>query len=298
MERRFVTLDVFTDKRLAGNPLAVVLDCDGLNSVAMQSIAREFNLSETVFVLPPEDAVNLSRIRIFTPGGELPFAGHPTVGSAVCLALKRGLVPGERVNFGLEVKIGTIACTVRVGQDDTAYAWFPLPSLPMEAGAPAATEDIARALGIPESEIGFGRHAPSRFQMGPAFTFAPVANTDVLSRVGMSAGWDAAFGMDEHRAAYVYAPGTGAPAFHARMFSPGMGFSEDPATGSASAAFARVLERFGSLPDGSRTLEIEQGRDMGRPSRIVLGVDIRSGQLTEVTIGGDAVVVMEGTIRA
>lgn len=298
MERRFATLDVFTDKRLAGNPLAVVLDGDGLDSLSMQTIAGEFNLSETVFVLPPEDAVNLARIRIFTPCGELPFAGHPSVGSAVCLALKRGLAVNERVNFGLEVKIGTIACTVRVGQNDTAYAWFPLPSLPKEAGAPAAVEDIARALGISAGDIGFGAHVPSRFQMGPAFTFVPVANTEVLSRVSVNTGWDAVFDMDDHRAAYVYAPGNGAPAFHARMFSPGMGFAEDPATGSASGAFARVLERFGSLPDGSRTLEIEQGRDMGRPSRIVLGIELRSGKLTEVTLGGDAVVIMEGTLRA
>jgi trans-2,3-dihydro-3-hydroxyanthranilate isomerase len=298
MKRRFATLDVFTDKALAGNPLAVVLDSEGLGTEAMQAIAREFNLSETVFVLPPEDAVNLARIRIFTPAGELPFAGHPSVGSAVCLALGRGLVANERVNFGLEVKIGTIACTVRVGQDNTAYAWFPLPSLPKEAGAPASAEDIARALGISAGDIGFGGHVPSRFQMGPAFTFVPVASTEVLSRVGMNAGWDAAFGMDDHCAAYIYAPGNGTPAFHARMFSPGMGFSEDPATGSASAAFARVLERFGGLPDGSRTIEIEQGRDMGRPSRIILGIDLRARSLTEVTLGGDAVVIMEGTMRA
>src|SRR5918995_4841173 len=112
MPRRFVTLDVFTENALAGNPLAVVLDAEGLDTARMQAIAREFNLSETVFVLPPENNRHRAALRIFTPGRELPFAGHPTVGTAVLLALEDGGGPTGSVAFGLEEKVGVVPCVV------------------------------------------------------------------------------------------------------------------------------------------------------------------------------------------
>src|SRR5262245_51447224 len=130
MNRRFVTLDVFTAERLTGNPLAVVLDTDGLDDAAMQKIAREFNLSETVFIRPPQDPVHLARLRIFTPYRELPFAGHPTVGAAVQLAIMNGALMGEDLNFMVEEEVGTVPCTVRLASPELGRARFELPRLP------------------------------------------------------------------------------------------------------------------------------------------------------------------------
>jgi trans-2,3-dihydro-3-hydroxyanthranilate isomerase len=297
ISRRFVTLDVFTATRFAGNPLAVVLESEGLDTAAMQKIASEFNLSETVFLQPPRDPVNLASIRIFTPRNELPFAGHPTVGTAVLLASQNKPAAGEHLNFGVECSIGTLACTVRVNGEGIGRARFDLPRLPAEAGDAAAVSDIAAALGLEAPDIGFGSHKPARFQMGPTFTYVPLASTGALSRVSINlAHWDKAFGADSRGATYLYARGTGKPDYHARMFTCGMGFVEDPATGSAAAGFSAALMRFEKPGNGSPVIEIEQGRDMGRPSQILLGLEIRSGVLDGANIGGDAVFVSQGTI--
>ncbi|MFC5069182.1 PhzF family phenazine biosynthesis protein [Flaviflagellibacter deserti] len=299
--RRFVTLDVFTDKRFTGNQLAVVLDSEGLETEAMQAIAREFNLSETVFVQPPQDSVNLSAVRIFMPGGELPFAGHPTVGSAVLLAMLNKASIGHDLNFTIEEKIGLVPCTVRLSASDTGRARFELPKLPYEAGEAAPAADIAEALGLDASDIGFGNHVPSRFGVGAPFTFVPLKSRDALDRAAIHAQhWAKAFGTDSHNAAHLYTPGGVSPdaSFDTRMFAPGMGVTEDPATGSAAASFAGVLMKFQPSGNGQHTYVIEQGRVMGRPSRIVLGLDVWDGALTGGTIGGEAVVVSEGTITA
>src|SRR5690242_5761388 len=140
MRRRFVTLDVFTDKRFAGNPLAVVLEPDGLDTAAMQQIAREFNLSETVFVWPPENKAHRAKLRIFTPANELPFAGHPTVGTAVLLTRLDGGTQGR--NFVLELGIGPVRSAVTPSADG-GRAVFDLPKLPEDIGAPASNDDIA-----------------------------------------------------------------------------------------------------------------------------------------------------------
>ena len=175
MPRRFVTLDVFTDTALTGNPLAVVLDAEGLDSAAMQAIAAEFNLSETVFVLPPEVPRHRARLRIFTPVSELPFAGHPTLGTAVLLALRdrrAGLT--DAVAFGLEATLGTLACVVEPGEG-RGTGRFKMPVLPEFLGDGPAAALVAAALGLEPAEIGFARHAPSRHGAGPSFLFVPVA---------------------------------------------------------------------------------------------------------------------------
>ncbi len=156
MKRRFVTLDVFTPRRFAGNPLAVVLQAEGLDRAAMQAVAREFNLSETVFVLPPKNPAHRARYRIFTPKRELPFAGHPTVGTAVLLATVDG---GDYArDMVIEAEIGAVPCHVSpVG----GHASFDLPTLPAEVGAPPAAEILAAALGLSLDDIGFGNFTPS-----------------------------------------------------------------------------------------------------------------------------------------
>jgi trans-2,3-dihydro-3-hydroxyanthranilate isomerase len=301
VRRRFFTLDVFTNTRLSGNPLAVVLDSEELDTAAMQAIAGEFNLSETVFVLPPKDPVNLARLRIFTPGAELPFAGHPTVGTAILIAQQNGARVGEDLNFGLEEEVGIVPCTVRLSSADLGRARFDLPKLPYNAGEPAGAEAIAAALGLDVADLNFDAHVPSRFGVGAPFTLVPLRSRDALDRAAIRAEhWNRAFGEDSHNAAFLYARGGVAPdaAFQARMFVPGMGIGEDPATGSAVASFAGALMAFEPPKDGRHTLVVEQGRQMGRPSRIVLGMDVWKGALDTASVGGEAIIVSEGHLRA
>src|SRR5205085_11553133 len=180
MRRRFVTLDVFTEKRFAGNPLAVVLEPDGLDTAAMQSIAREFNLSETVFVQPPENKSHRAKLRIFTPASELPFAGHPTVGTAVLLALRDG-GDNER-DFILEENIGFVPCRVNPKAKESGRATFDLPRLPEEIGAPADNATIAAALSIAVDEIGFDRMPVQRWSAGAPYTIVPVRGLEAIGR--------------------------------------------------------------------------------------------------------------------
>jgi trans-2,3-dihydro-3-hydroxyanthranilate isomerase len=297
MKLPFATLDVFTEKRFAGNPLAVVLDADQLDSETMQSIAREFGHPETVFVLKPDNLGSTARARIFTPSTELAFAGHPTVGTALVLAL---LGRGDAGNIVLEEKIGVIHCTVSPN-GDRGHARFLLPDLPRGAGSPAPTVAIAAALGLSVNDIGFDRFVPARWSVGNAFTFVPVRNLDAIRRCRVNeAAWDPAFELGGRTSAFVYCGETLDPAnqFHARMFAPRLGVAEDPATGSAAAAMAGLLVRTLALDQGEHRFAIEQGHQMGRPSLIELTLTMRSGLLRLATIGGSAVVVTEGTIEA
>jgi len=289
MRRRFATLDVFTDRRFAGNPLAVVLDAEALDAAAMQAIAREFNHPETVFVFSPADPAHRARVRIFTPARELPFAGHPTVGTAVLL----GAPDGGGRDIVLEEGIGAVRCTFE-SRDGGGSARFIIPQLPTEVGPPADDAAIAAALTLAPSEIA-GR--PGRWSAGIPFTFVPIASLAAIARCRSDlAKFDAAFGAGG--AVYVFCNETVEPGhhFHARMFAPGMGVPEDPATGSAAAAFAGVLAR--RLSDGSHAITIEQGYEMGRPSLIRLAAEVAGGRLVSASIGGDAVIVTEGTIEA
>jgi trans-2,3-dihydro-3-hydroxyanthranilate isomerase len=299
MRRRFVTLDVFTEKRFAGNPLAVVLEPDGLDTASMQRIAREFNLSETVFVFPPADKTRRARIRIFTPAAELPFAGHPTVGTAVLLGrLDGGAQPRE---FLLELGIGPVRCQVTPGSAESGRAVFELPKLPADIGAPASDADITAALGIDVADIGFDNVRPARWSAGAPYTLLPLRDLDAVGRCAInSAAWKKAFAFDAHAAVYMFCRQTvqNGNAFHARMFAPNAGVNEDPATGSAAAAMAGYIPTFDKLSDGSHPLVIEQGFEMGRPSLIELTLKIAGGKLTGASIGGGAVVVSEGTIEA
>jgi trans-2,3-dihydro-3-hydroxyanthranilate isomerase len=298
MRRRFVTLDVFTGKRFAGNPLAVVLEPDGLDIAAMQTIAREFNLSETVFVFPPVDRANRAKLRIFTPGRELPFAGHPTVGTAVLLARLDG-GDTER-EFVVEENIGLVRCRVQPKGTDSGHAVFDIPRLPAEDGkAPDATT-LAKALSLAPADIGLEDFTPSRWSAGNPFTIVPVRGLDAMARCRPDMShFEAAFGGG-FAAPFVVCRETAEPgnSFHARMFAPGVGVAEDPATGSAAASFAGYLAAHGGYPDDEHQVRIEQGYEMGRPSIMELTLQIAGGKLTAASIGGGAVVVSEGTIEA
>lgn len=298
MHRRFFTLDVFTHRRFAGNPLAVVLDAEDLDDEVMQSIAREFNLAETVFVQPPQNPANRARLRIFTPAVEMPFAGHPTIGTAVLLSRIDG---GSAREFVLEEGVGPVPCAAEAIDRERGRARFQLPHLPEELEVAADVQTMALALGLGPGEIGFENFRPSSWSAGISFSFVPVRDLDAIRRCRPNLErWDAAFARHGRSSAYVFCRETveAGSAFHTRMFAPRLGIFEDSATGSAAAAFAGAFCRFAPPADGAHDIVIEQGYELGRPSLITLSMTVRHRDLVEAAIGGNAVAVSEGTIDA
>jgi trans-2,3-dihydro-3-hydroxyanthranilate isomerase len=297
MRRAYHTLDVFTDAPLAGNPLAVVLDSEGLDDARMQSIAREFNLSETVFVSEPKNPVNTAAVRIFTPARELPFAGHPTVGTAVLLAHLRApeLLKSEDLRIVLEEKVGEVVCVARHRKGQAKAAYFTVPRLPERIGDPPSKASLAADLGLQVEDIGFDLHAPAVMGAGTANLFVPLKSLAVMGRARPDAKH---WGENGGPCLYLYTRQSvhAGSDFHARMFAAGWGVYEDPATGSAAAAFAGVMMAFEQPRDGEHVVTIEQGVEMGRPSFISVGLDVEDGVLRSATIGGSAVIVCEGTI--
>ncbi len=301
MALAFHTLDVFTDRRFGGNPLAVVLDADALNPQEMQTIARELNLSETVFALKPENPAHSAKIRIFTPGRELPFAGHPTIGTAILLAqLHAPNVNGERdAIIALEQAIGPVRVGVRLKAGQVPFAEFDAPKLPEMAGTLPSRDRIADALGLLPREIGFENHTALRIGAGNVFAYVPILNLEAIAKARVNgASWASAFPESDVAGAYLYTRECvhKGSSFHARMFAPQLGVPEDPATGAAAVGFAGVVRSFDDLPDGAHKRVVEQGLEMGRPSAIQLTLVVKGGKLDSVRIGGNAVRMVEGTI--
>lgn len=300
MRLKFHTLDVFTHEQFCGNPLAVVLDADALDMPTMAKIAREFNLSETVFVMASAKPAHTARVRIFTPAGEVPFAGHPTVGTAALLAeLRSPETNGERdALIVLEENIGTVRVGVRQKPGIAAHAEFDAPKLPEPTAGVPPTDLLSAALGLIPSEIGFENHRPCAYSAGLPFVFVPVQSLEAMARASVHmAHWGAAFGNAHAPFLYTRETAHATSSFHARMFAPNLGVLEDPATGSAAAALAAVIVRYDSPRDGLHKRVIEQGFEMGRPSFIELSMVVEGGKLVTVRIGGQSVRVTEGTIE-
>lgn len=302
-KRRYQIYDVFTDRVLAGNPLAVVHDCEGLDAEAMQRIAREFNLSETVFVMPPGKTPHAASIRIFTPHFEMPFAGHPTVGTAVSLAELRGIKRDGTAILVLEEKIGDMRCVVsRNGEH--AFAEFDLPQLSQRQALAADPDAVGAALGLGPHEIGFENHRVSAWSAGVPYVTVPVRNLAAAGKASLDlSAWREVApdrGNGVPASAYVYCRETVLhdSAFHARMFTSGAQSYEDPATGSALAAFSGTVLEYDRPPDGAYSAWIEQGMEMGRTSRLRLEIEVEAGMPKAVRIGGHAVKAAEGTLFA
>jgi trans-2,3-dihydro-3-hydroxyanthranilate isomerase len=300
MKLAFYTLDVFTNRRFGGNPLAVVLGADHLSTEQMQVITREFNLSETVFVMQPTDAANTAKVRIFFPGGEMPFAGHPTLGCAVLLAEMK-YKPGcsFETTIRLEENAGLVPVKVsRIG--DVPYGQFTAPVIPfaVDMALPSAAK-IAQAVNLEADDIGFDSHAPNLLQGGPRFFHVPVNSRNALAKAAVrEPHWSkliAPLGTD---GIYLYARGGDNPKtnFRARMFAPTGGIPEDPATGSATALLAAQLLLAEHLKDGTHKWKLEQGYEMGRPSDLWLEADVAASKLDAVRVGGQAIRVMEGSL--
>ncbi len=290
---KYMLLDVFTNERLKGNPLAVVCNGDGLLDNEMQAIASEFNLSETVFLCRPKHDRNTAAVRIFTPRTELNFAGHPTVGAAIVLG-QQHKVPVVRI----EENVGLITALVEKSQHGTALARFGLPRLPEEAGNPPDRHDIAMALGILPSEVGCGLYKPAVSTAGTLFYLVPVANAKVLRALKLERrGWEEIFPLGDY-SVYVFTetPEENDNDFAARMFSPGMGIGEDPGTGAAAAALIGLVARHVPFSDGQEEYVIRQGHEMGRPCRISMQIRKDAGELSYGGIGGEAVIIGEGEL--
>jgi trans-2,3-dihydro-3-hydroxyanthranilate isomerase len=295
---RFYTLDVFTDTAFGGNPLAVVLDADGLSGERMQAIAAEFNLSETVFVLKPAKAGgNRRRLRIFTPRAELPFAGHPTVGASYLLA-KLNLVdlnPMDPVMV-LEEGVGDVLVTVQFGKDGPESTQMSVPRMPERGPEPPSRADLAAMLSLSEGDLLPGHAA---YSCGVPFLFLPVRDREAIARVRLRTDvWEKLLSGWWAKSVFLFTTETVSKAaqIHARMFAPAMGIAEDPATGSAASALAGYLHAL-EQRDGSRRWLIEQGFEMGRPSLIEFEADIAGGRINAVRVGGSSVLISEGWLN-
>ena len=300
MQRRYLTVDVFTDRVFGGNPLAVVLDSQGLKKPQMQAIAAEFNYAETTFVLPPQDPEHSARVRIFTPRTEVPFAGHPNVGTAVVFAREReregqGGSPLDRLIF--EEAAGLVPIRLIRQSNAVVGAEFTAPET-LNLGPSVSSGDIAACLSLNAADINRSNHLPQVLSVGLPFLVAEITTRDALRRAKPNALMHERvlppLGTD---AIYCYSRGATPQQLHARMFSPLDGIVEDPATGSAAAATLSLLAALRPELDAEMTWRIEQGVEMGRPSLLKGRTEKRDGTVTAVHIGGFAVQVMSGVFE-
>lgn len=291
-ELDFDTWDVFTATRFAGNPLAVVFDADDLDPTRMLRITREFDYSETVFVQAPQSEGHGARLRIFTPGGELPFAGHPVVGASCALARRRSAEGALR----LELAAGSFA----VEAASRAGGWeasFINPNLPRLTGTGPSAAQAAAALGLSTDDIAVGSAAPARADAGIEFVYARSSLEAVAQARLDPAGWDALLLGDAcGLLLYAWESQGREHRVHARMFAPHIGVPEDPATGSAAAALPAHLGVAAPLEDGRHRLIVVQGVEMGRASRIEVDFQCLDRRFVELRVGGSAVPVMQGRL--
>jgi trans-2,3-dihydro-3-hydroxyanthranilate isomerase len=299
MQRRYITVDVFSDRAFGGNPLAVVLDAEGLSTAQMQAIASEFNYSETTFVLPPRDAGHDARVRIFTVNSELPFAGHPNVGTAFVLATQAAKPP-DRLRF--EELVGTVAIEILKDNGTVVGAELTAPQ-PLKKLSQFSAGQAAACGSLAATDIRTERHPPLIVSVGMPFLVAEVSSRDALRRAKPdAAAFARTFPCDGAFAVYFYTrdvPPAEEPCdLQARMFFPGLsGLTEDPATGSATVAAAALLADLASEGDGEFKLLIGQGVDMGRPSLLLTRVRKQNGAVVSAYVGGACVQMMEGTFR-
>jgi trans-2,3-dihydro-3-hydroxyanthranilate isomerase len=295
MQREFVTVDVFTDRRFGGNPLAVVLNGEGLTTAQMQSVAAEFNLSETTFVLPPKDPAHTAEVRIFTPKAELPFAGHPNVGTAFVLA-SRG-TPGDKLLF--EEKAGLVPIEILHDANGAIVGTRLTAPQALKRGEEVDAVVIAAACALDPSDIEVQQHRPCVAGCGTVFLFAQVKSRQALERAQPQTHiFTQHFPVDGATGIHLYLlDGAEGIDVRARMFSPLHGIQEDPATGSANVALTALLASLRPEADLSLTIRIAQGVEMGRPSLLEGFVDKRGGVVGVPRLGGRCVSVISGTIE-
>ncbi len=299
MQRRYVTVDVFTDRAFGGNPLAVVLDAEGLSTEQMQAIATEFNYSETTFVLPPRDAAHDAEVRIFTVRSEIPFTGHPNVGTAFVLASRAERPPAQLL---FEEKAGLVPVEIASVNGKVTNAELTAPQ-PLRRLTQVSVEEAAACLSLSAADVWTDRHHPHIISVGLPFLAVEVASREALKRARPNAeAFARTLPIDGNDAIYFYTrdvtEGEAPCEVQARMFHPGSsGLSEDPATGSATAAAASLFADLDGVSDGELKITIGQGFDMGRPSILLTRVRKQGGKVVSAHVGGACVFMMEGTLQ-
>ena len=299
MRARFYTLDVFTDRAFGGNPLAVFPDATKIPEAALQSIALELNLSETVFAYAPRDPKHTRRVRIFTPVTEIPFAGHPTVGCAFALAALGEIPLAGEARVVLEEGVGPVQVLVRGEFKKPEFAQLSVAKLPETGPPPPGRTHLAEILSLDPADILGGMTAPQAMSCGLPFLIVPLRDLDAVRRARVRMDqWDSSlkaywapdvmvFARDPERERVM----------RARVFVPGQGVIEDPATGSAVAALGGYLGARESASSGKFSYVIEQGFEIKRPSILELEVDKAHGEVSAVRVGGAAVMVSEAMME-
>ena len=300
MKLNFVTVDVFTGTQFAGNPLAVILNAQGLSGAQMQAVAAEFNLAETTFVLPPKDPAHTAEVRIFTPRYEMPFAGHPNVGTAFALAqagTSYGRAVGkDRVVF--EEKAGLVPISLLKDGAVVTGARLASPQL-LTIGAEVSTELIASACSLSINDLETGNHPPLIASCGVPFILAELKDrTRLAAATARSDVFMREVAEQPATSILIYTRVEESDIdIRARMFAPHHGIPEDPATGSANVALVGLLAKLRTEPDSRISKAIAQGVEMGRPSLLQAEAEKKGGVVTATYIGGRCVPVMSGTIE-
>ncbi len=296
MNYKYYICDVFTDIRFGGNQLAVFPDATGLTDDQMQKIAREFNFSETTFIFPPEKCYT-RKVRIFTPASEVPFAGHPNIGTAFVLAFTGELVVGKKeTQIVFEEKAGLVPLTLCYDKLETIWCELQAPE-DLSIGKSLSVSEIAAALSLPESDIVIDTHLPQVASVGLPFIFAELRDTSALQRAqaNMSVLKKIAI-PDSTSDIHIYTISKDAFDIRTRMFAPLDGIPEDPATGSANCALAGLLAHHKNDISGTFEWKIAQGIEMGRPSVLMARAEKKAGKVIKTFIGGGCVMVSEGIL--
>ena len=301
MKYHYYTADVFTDRIFGGNQLAVLPDATGLTTEVMHAITREFNYSETAFVLPPENDANARRLRIFTPGAELPFAGHPTIGTAHVLGSIGAIeLRGDPTTIVFEEGVGPVRVEINHGGGSIGMIHLTPALLPEVGPEPPPVEILARVLGLDPGDILQDAWRPRIASAGVPFLVIPLRSREALGRIIVDRQtWLEHIAPIDANMLYPisFDPERLDSDLRVRMFAPGLGIGEDPATGSAASALAGYLAA-NETTNGTFTWTVEQGFEMGRPSILRVEATRKGGRLVGARVGGTAVMVCEGTIEA
>jgi trans-2,3-dihydro-3-hydroxyanthranilate isomerase len=301
MHARYITADVFTDRIFGGNQLAVFPDAAEIAPHLMPQIAREFNFSETTFVLPPDDPRHTARVRIFTPGGELQFAGHPTVGTAHVLA-SIGAIPlvSDETRIVFEEGVGPVPVTIRGIDGVPVFAQLSVASLPEVGPPPPAAEQLAAMLSLRPDDLVGSEMPPQSVSCGTPFLLVPVRDRSVVARARPKLDlYEATLDKYHTKEVFIFAldAENDAHDVRARMFAPAISVPEDPATGSAAVAMGGYLAARDARVDATLRWVVEQGFEMGRPSLLEVEAVKSDNRITAVRVGGRSVIVCEGTMR-
>ncbi len=295
MEFLYYTCDVFSNKPFGGNQLAVITDARGLTDKQMQQIAREFNYSESTFIFPPEKG-NTKKVRIFTPATEVPFAGHPNIGTAFVLATIGELGEFEKTDIVFEEKAGLVPITVEKQKDGKIWCELKAPQK-LSRGETVSVEMVTQALSLNIKDIVIENHTPQVASVGLPFVIVELKDKSALEQVKINLdGFEKIGALGITPDIFVYSHSNGEFDLRARMFAPFDGIMEDPATGSANCALAALLSSINEKRDGKFEYQIAQGVEMGRPSFLKARTEKKDDEVIATWIGGSCVLISKGVI--